>query len=166
MGSKILIYGAGAIGSIFAGKLAKYGNDVTVLARGDRFQEIKSKGIILCNALTNKEETISVKCIDELLVEDIYEYVIVVVQNHQIDQILPILSRNKSKNIVFVVNNPLGYSKYISAVGKERDAWFSSAGGERKEGVVSYFIGTGIAKVMQTTTFAEADGSITVRLKN
>ena len=31
MGSKILIYGAGAIGSIFAGKLAKYGNDVTVL---------------------------------------------------------------------------------------------------------------------------------------
>lgn len=166
MGSKILIYGAGAIGSIFAGKLAKYGNDVTVLARGDRYQEIKSKGIILCNALTNKEETIPVKCIDELLVEENYEYVIVVVQNHQIDQILPNLSRNKSKNIVFVVNNPLGYSKYISAVGKERVMLgFPSAGGERKEGVVSYFIGTGIAKIMQTTTFAEADGSITIRLK-
>jgi ketopantoate reductase len=33
---KILIYGAGVIGSIFAWKLTKNGYDITVLARGDR----------------------------------------------------------------------------------------------------------------------------------
>ena len=166
MNGKILIFGAGAIGSIFAGILAKYGNNITILARGTRYQEIKSKGIVLRNALTNKTESYSVKCIDELQENDIYEYIIVVVQNHQIDQILPILSRNNSNNFVFVVNNPLGYSKYISAVGKERVMiGFPSAGGERKDGVVSYFIGTGIARVIQTTTFAELDGLKTTRLK-
>ena len=92
MDSRILVYGAGAIGSIFAGKLAKYGNDITVLARGNRYEEIKAKGIILRNALTNKEEIMPVKCINELLAEDIYEYILIVVQNNQIDQILPILT--------------------------------------------------------------------------
>ena len=36
---KICIYGAGVIGSIFTGKLSLAGNDVTVLARGKRFEE-------------------------------------------------------------------------------------------------------------------------------
>jgi len=166
MDSKILVYGAGVIGSIFAGKLSKTGNNVTILARGTRYEEICTKGIILRNALTNKIETIHVNCISELSENDIYEYILVVVQNNQIDPILPILSRNKSKNIVFVVNNPLGYTKYISAVGKERVLiGFPSAGGERKDGIVSYFIGTGCAKIMQTTTFGEIDGSISIRLK-
>lgn len=53
---KILIYGAGVIGSIFAGKLAIAGNDVTVLARGKRFDEIKKSGIILVNPKTEKTE--------------------------------------------------------------------------------------------------------------
>ncbi len=36
-GMKILVYGAGVIDSIFAGKLALAGNEITVLARGKRF---------------------------------------------------------------------------------------------------------------------------------
>ena len=44
---KILVYGAGVIGSIFAGKLAKTGYDITVLARGN---ENKNSGI--CNGET------------------------------------------------------------------------------------------------------------------
>lgn len=166
MKSRILIYGAGVIGSIFAGKLAKYGNDITILARGNRYDEIVLKGLVLRNALSNKTETVQVRYIKELSEDDIYDYIIIVVQNSQIDSILPILKKNKSNNFVFVVNNPLGYSKYIEAVGKEKVMiGFPSAGGERKDGVVSYLIGTGIAKMMQTTTFAEVDGSITNRLK-
>jgi len=165
MKTKILVYGAGAIGSIFAGKLAIHGNDVTILARNNRYDEIKNNGIILRNGLTNKIEIVRVNCINELLENDIYDYIIVVVQNNQIDQILPILGRNSTKNIVFVVNNPLGYTKFVEAVGKERVMiGFPSAGGERKDGIVTYFIGTGIAKVMQTTTFAEYDGTISDRL--
>jgi 2-dehydropantoate 2-reductase len=167
MNSRILIYGAGAIGSIFAGKLAKSGNDITLLARGNRFEEISKNGVILKNALNHKVENYHVKCIKELSENDIYDYILVVVQNNQVDSILPILSRNKTPNIVFVVNNPLGYSKYIDELGAERVMiGFPSAGGERKNGVVTYFIGTGIARIMQTTTFGEIDGSKTVRLKS
>jgi 2-dehydropantoate 2-reductase len=43
---KILIYGAGVIGSIFAGKLAQKGYDITVLARNNRYKEIEDNGII------------------------------------------------------------------------------------------------------------------------
>lgn len=45
--TKILIYGAGAIGSIFEGKLALSGVDITVFARGKRFEELKNDVIVL-----------------------------------------------------------------------------------------------------------------------
>ena len=163
---KILIYGAGVIGSVFAGKLAKNGYDVTVLARGNRFKEISENGIILKNSLNNKLDTINVSVINTLFENDIYEYIIVPVQNNQINDILPILAKNKSQNIVFMVNNPLGYENWINSVGYERILiGFPAAGGERENGVVNYFIGKGITKVFQSTTFGELNGKKTERLK-
>ncbi|MCB5263750.1 MAG: NAD-binding protein, partial [Candidatus Cloacimonetes bacterium] len=38
---RILVVGAGAIGSLFAGKLAGSGKDVTILARGDRLEAVR-----------------------------------------------------------------------------------------------------------------------------
>lgn len=48
---KILIYGAGVIGSIFAFKLSKSNNDVTVLARNQRLKDIQEKGLVLQKAI-------------------------------------------------------------------------------------------------------------------
>ncbi len=44
---KILIYGAGNIGSLYAAKLKDAGHDVTILARGARLREIREHGILL-----------------------------------------------------------------------------------------------------------------------
>jgi 2-dehydropantoate 2-reductase len=163
---RILVYGAGVIGSICAGKIAQKGYDVTVLARGTRYDEIKEKGIILQNVLTDKIINIHVKIINKLTENDIYDYIIVTVQNTQIDEILPILAKNSSQNIVFIVNNPLGYEKWIKMVGYDRIIiGFPSAGGERNNGIIYYFIGTGINKVFQATTFGELNGKKTKRLK-
>jgi len=163
---RLLVYGAGVIGSIFAGKLAKNGFNVNILARGNRYSEIVENGIILRNSLSNKLDTIKINAIETLKENDIYDYIIVVVQNNQINDILPILGKNKSKNIVFVVNNPLGYENWINIVGYERILiGFPSAGGERKNGIVSYFIGKGIIKLFQSTTFGELNGKKTERLK-
>lgn len=162
---KILIYGAGAIGSIFAGMIVKKGYDVTLLARGKRLEELNQNGLILVNSVSGKKVKINIKTTDVLNENDLYDYIIVVVQNTQIDPILPILSKNKSKNIVFVVNNPAGYDKWIEAVGYERIIiGFPSAGGERKNGAVNYFIGKGAAKLFQSTTFGELNGKRTQRL--
>ena len=162
---KILIYGAGVIGSIFAGKLAKNGYDITVLARGNRLNELNEKGIILINSINGKKDNIKIKTIDTLNEEDIYDYIIVPVQNNQIDNILSFLAKNKSNNIVFVVNNPLGYDKWIKEIGYNRIIiGFPSAGGERKDGIVYYFIGKGINKIFQSTTFGELNGKKTKRI--
>jgi 2-dehydropantoate 2-reductase len=86
-------------------------------------------------------------------------------QGTQVDSILPVLSQNCSKNIVFVVNTAGGYSKWVDAVGKERlMIGFPSAGGERKDGKVYYFIGKGIQRTFQTTTFGEYSGIKTRRV--
>jgi len=163
---RILVYGAGVIGSIFAGKIAKTGYDVTILARGNRLNEIKEKGIILYNSINGKMDTIKIKTIDILKEDDIFNYVIITVQNNQIENILPVLEKNKSPNIVFAVNTPLGYEKWTKYVGSNRIIiGFPSAGGERKEGVIHYFIGKGINKVFQSTTFGELNGKKTQRLK-
>jgi len=165
MNTKILFYGAGAIGSIFAGMVARKGYDVTILARNNRLQELNNNGLILVNTINNKRIVAKVKTTDVLNENDLYDYIIVAVQNQQIDDILPVLSKNKSPNIVFVVNNPLGYDKWIEAVGRERVMFgFPSAGGVRKDGEVHYFIGKGIAKLFQSTTFGELDGVRTERL--
>ncbi|HSN67497.1 MAG TPA: hypothetical protein VLS94_12720, partial [Fusibacter sp.] len=84
----------------------------------------------------------------------------------QVDDILPILSQNCTNNIVFVVNTASGYDKWVSAVGKDRlMIGFPSAGGERKDGKVYYFIGKGIQRVFQTTTFGEYSGERTSRVE-
>lgn len=162
----ILIYGAGVIGSIFAGNLAYSKNNVTVLARGTRFEEIKKNGIILVNPKTTKRRCISVHVIDTLLPSMEYDYIIVAMQRNQVDEILPVLAANCSKNIVFVVNTAAGYDKWADAVGKGRlMIGFPSAGGERNNGEVNYFIGQGLQRVFQTTTFGEYSGVKTARVQ-
>jgi 2-dehydropantoate 2-reductase len=163
---RVLIYGSGAIGSIFGGKLAIAGFEVTMLARGKRLEELKENGLILENAMSGKIDRVVVPVVNELKEDDVYEYIIVTVQNTQIDGILPVLSANKSPNIVFVVNNPCGYQKWIEYIGYDRILiGFPSAGGERKDCVVTYFIGKGLAKLFQSTTFGELNGKKTERLK-
>ena len=50
---KILVYGAGTIGSLYAAKLKDAGHDVTILARGRRLHEIRDAQVWAvgpCNA--------------------------------------------------------------------------------------------------------------------
>lgn len=44
---KILIFGAGVTGSVYAAKLKNAGVDITLLARGKRLEHIKKYGIVL-----------------------------------------------------------------------------------------------------------------------
>ncbi len=96
---KILVYGAGAIGSIFAGKLIKAGYDVTVLARKERYNELKSRGLILKNAITGTIETYYPELTQKLSHDDIFDYIIVAVQYTQIDSILPVLAKINQKTL-------------------------------------------------------------------
>ena len=52
---KILVYGAGNIGSLYAAKLKNAGNDVAILATGKRLSEIRERGILLQDFLSGDE---------------------------------------------------------------------------------------------------------------
>ena len=43
---RILIYGAGVIGSLYAALLAKAGYDISIYARGKRLEVLKNNGLL------------------------------------------------------------------------------------------------------------------------
>jgi len=55
---KILFYGAGVIGSIYSAKLYKRGIDVTLLARGKKYENLKQNGVII-NHISRGEQIVS-----------------------------------------------------------------------------------------------------------
>jgi len=160
---KILVYGAGVLGSLYAARLKEAGHDVTVLARGRRLTEIKAQGIVLEHALKGKRTITAVAVTAELKADDCYDLILVVMRQNQIAEILPKLAANKNSALmVFMVCNPLGYAKWLEAVGRNRLlVGYAGAGGTRVDGIVYYHV---VSPILQPTTFGEPDGGITKRV--
>ena len=51
---KILVIGAGPLGSLLAARLFQGGHNVVLLARGKRIQELKKHGVVLSIGLLKK----------------------------------------------------------------------------------------------------------------
>jgi 2-dehydropantoate 2-reductase len=167
--ARILILGAGVNGSICAAGLQRAGLDVTVLARGKRYDDIREQGIILEDVLKNTRSVTRVPAIHELQPDDRYDYIFVVVRKNQVPDVLPVLAANASPNVVFMVNNPSGPEEWIRALGKERLLQGFVFGAGRREGsVIRGIIGLGsnssLAGRLSATPFGELEGSITPRL--
>ena len=162
--NKILIFGAGVLGSLYAARLKQSGRDVTLLARNTRLQDIKEHGIVLEHALSGKREVVTVPVVEHLHENDAYDLIVVLVRKDQVSSVLPILTSHKATpNILFMVNNPSGYADWANAVGPERLVLgFAGAGGTRVGNVVRYVV---VSRLLQPTTFGELDGSSSARLK-
>lgn len=160
---RILVYGAGVIGSLFAGKLSQAGYEVTLLARGGRLAELRDQGLRLMEDRSKRVEKIALHLADQLAPEDAYDLVLVIVRKNQLPSVLPSLAANRcTPNVLFLVNNAAGPEELINALGRERVILgFPGAGGQRAEGVVHYRFATGI----QPTTIGELDGQNSERLK-
>ncbi|MBI5009545.1 MAG: ketopantoate reductase family protein [Bacteroidia bacterium] len=160
--SRILIYGAGVIGSTFGGLMSVAGYDVTLLARNSRLKELKEKGLLMQKSNQNKVSRVSVNIISELSEDDIFDIVFVTLRKDQVVQALPALSRNKSRNFVFMVNNPSGYKEWTNALGYERVIpAFPGSGGKIENGIVHYQI---VSKFIQPTTLGELNGTKSTRI--
>ena len=161
---KILVFGAGVLGSLYAARLRQSGQDVSILARGQRLKDIRKYGIVLEHALTRKKEVVPVPVVEHLGEDDAYDLIIVLVRKNQVTSVLPVLSANrKTPNILFMVNNPSGYDDWIGAVGRERLLLgFAGAGGTLTGNTVRYIVVSGL---LQPTTFGECEGPPTPRLR-
>ena len=158
---KILIFGAGVIGSIYGGKLALAGHNVSVLARNKRLKELELNGLLLSE---NGKQTVkaNVTVISRLKTDDIYDYIFVTLRKDQLKGALHLLGQNQSKNFVFMVNTSSGYSDWIGQIGLERVIpAFPGAGGKVENGIVYYSL---TSRFVQPTTLGEIDGKTTQRI--
>ncbi len=163
--ARILVIGAGVNGSICATRLHDAGFDVTVLARGQRYEEIHNAGIVIEDPMTKKRSVTRVPVINTLDPQDRYDYILVIVRRNQVAALLPVLARNGSPNIVFMGNNLTGPDEYTAALGKERVMLGFVFGAGRREGdVIHAWAPHGLLSRVLTAPFGEIDGTITPRL--
>jgi 2-dehydropantoate 2-reductase len=160
-GLRILVIGAGVNGSVVAAELHRAGYDVTVLARGKRFEELVARGIEIEDPLKDIKTVTKVPVIDRLVPEDVYEYILVVVRKNQAGDILPVLRQNQSPTVVFMVNTALGPDEWVASLGATRVMLgFVFAGGRREGSLIRAMRTKGRA-----SPFGEANGATTERLR-
>ena len=121
---KILVFGAGAIGSYYATKLYQSEIDVSILARGEKFKNIKEKGVVVEDFFTHQQTVSKVRVIDKPD-NEAYDLIMVVVQMVHINGVLPVLSEFKNaKSFLFIRIHPnmvLDFS--VRMQGMEKKLW-------------------------------------------
>lgn len=131
---RILIIGAGVLGSNLAHSIKK-GNDVTILARGKTYENLKNNGLIIKHKLGRKTVDYF-NIINKLDENDIYDVIFIVSRFSSLDDIVPIIENNKSKNIVFVGNN-ITAEKYMNIKNKNVLFAFFMAAGKKYDGYIN-----------------------------
>lgn len=158
-GKRLLIVGAGVVGSVYALRFVESGFDVTMLARGKRFETLNRDGLQYNDKGVIKH--ISVKVIDKLENNDIYDFIFVPVRYDQAESALTAIKNNKSKTIV-TLTNTVGYEQWLEIVGERLLPGFPGAGGDMKDGILYAQFGS---EKHQGTIFGELNGQISERVK-
>lgn len=157
----ILIYGAGVVGSVYAARLKEAGQNVSLLARGQRAVSLRAYGIQLEDASTGRKTTTRVSVVEDLAPTDRYDVVIVTVRLDQLPSILPILAANRQiPTLVFLLNNPTGMRQFEPLDAQRIVPGFPAVGGVRKGDIVYY-----MAPHPVPTMLGEVDGRVTSRLR-
>jgi 2-dehydropantoate 2-reductase len=160
--TRLLVIGAGVNGSAVATLLFNAGLDVRVLARGTRYEEIKSEGIIIENPFNHKRTIAKVPVIDRLNPDDLYDFILVVVRKNQVANLLPVLAKNKSQNIVFMGNNLTEPAEFAKVMDKGRIMLGTVVAGGKRDGAIIRAV---VLAKLASVPFGELDGRLTPRLK-
>lgn len=157
----ILVYGAGVIGSVYAARLKAAGQNVSLLARGQRAVSLRTHGIQLEDASTGRRTTTQVSVVEHLAPTDRYDLVLVTVRLDQLHSVLPILAANHQvPTLLFLLNNPAGMQQFEQLDAQRIVPGFPAVGGVRKGDIVHY-----ITLRQVPTMLGEANGHVTPRLR-
>ncbi len=162
---KILIIGAGPLGSLLAARLNEADYDVSLLARGQRLQELKKYGVIIRFEGSPEKEVAKVNIVENFHSDDYYDLVMIVMRKNQADNILDMLSENKRvPTYLFMGNNVKGVENMAQALGKERIMLGFPLPGGSREGHVMCMLPVN-EKKKYTLPLGEADGKIRDRTR-
>ena len=159
---RILIYGAGVIGSLYAVLFAETGYDTSIYARGKRLEFLKKNGLLYKKnqKIRRAEATI----LGELSDNDAYDFILLTVRENQLYEALAELKNNKSNIIVTMVNSLDSYKKWEDIVGKGRilPAFPGAGGSINNDGILDAAL---TPRMIQPTTFAEISGNKSEKTK-
>lgn len=161
---RILVYGAGNIGSLYAALLARSGQEVSILARGARLDQLRERGIELEDALSGSTTVTSVTAVERLDPREGYDLVMVIVPKQRVPEVLPRLAENDSTpSVLFFGNNAAGPDEMVEALGRERVLLgFPGAAGFPADHGIRYLI---TSAREQPTTIGELDGGRSPRIQ-
>ena len=94
---RILIYGAGVIGLLYAALFVESGVETAVYARGQRLESLRRDGLRY-----EKGEAIrmaDVRVLDTLQKDDIYDFIFLTVRENQLHEALTQLQENQNPHI-------------------------------------------------------------------
>ena len=109
---RILVVGAGVIGSVYAGRLLEAGHSVTLCARGPRLAELRERGLVLEDASTRRRvhyEVTAVATPDSSMPCDV---VLVAVRRDQMVSTLPLLACVQAEVVFF--GNAVGLTTQLA----------------------------------------------------
>lgn len=139
---RILVYGAGVIGTNLAAALFACGKDVTLLARGKWADTLERDGLTIKGIFSLRKRKWQIPIIRELRPDDCYDVIFVVMRYTQLNSVMPILANNISPNIVLIGNNTSVHTYREKLKDKNVMFGFYMAAGRREEDrVVSIALG-------------------------
>jgi 2-dehydropantoate 2-reductase len=156
---RILVVGAGVIGSVYAARLLEAGHAVTVCARGRRLNELRDGGLILQDAETGRRTAHEV---DAVATPDgvACDLALVAVRRDQMVGTVPLLA-NIDADVMFF-GNAAGLTETLEgAIGKRTLFGFPAAGGVRDDVVVRF-----VLIRAQKTMLADSDRPRSARVRN
>jgi 2-dehydropantoate 2-reductase len=159
---KVLVYGAGVLGSLFSARLHEAGQDVSLLARGARLAALRRHGVQLA-----VEDNPAVRRVPVPVVEHPdggYDLIAVMVRTHQVDAVLESLA-GVGGDVLFLLNWAAGAEPLGAVIGRERVLLgFPTAGGTMDGDVVRHRAGSFMTRRLPMP-IGEPDGQSTPRLE-
>lgn len=157
---KLLVYGAGVCGSLFAARMHEAGHDVSLLARGERLTALRREAVRLA------EEDGPVKRVPVPVTErpdGEYDLITVFVRTHQVDAVLESLAGVQG-DVLFLFNWAAGPQTLGAVIGHERVLLgFPTTGGTMDGDVVRHRRTTFVTRRV-AMPIGEPDGRTTPRL--
>jgi len=158
---RILVLGAGVIGSVYAGKLLQAGHDVVLLARGRRLTDLQNDGLVLHDVETGSTTVLRVPVVASLERDDAYEVVLVPVRHDQLSGTLLSLAAMNDRSAVLFFGNTAGQNTGLTeALGDRVLFGFPAAGGVRDGTLIRY-----VLIRQQKTMLGEPSGASSARVR-
>lgn len=162
---KILVYGAGVLGSLYGARLHDAGHQVSILARGRRSADLREHGVVLQEGDRGPRTVTPVEVVERLDPDAGHDLVVVLVRAHQLTPVLEVLASSPATaDVLFMLNHAAGPAPLTQAVGRERVVLGFPGAGGLLEGHVVRYLRPGLVGRLQPTTFGELDRATSPRL--